>query len=84
MEKNDNILELKTILYDKIEKTHNINILKSIFQIIETQKQLEDESNGEIPDFHKKILDERLEDYLINPNATISWDEAQNEIEKIL
>lgn len=44
--------------------------------------QQEELNNDEIPDWHKKILDERLEDYLKNPNNNMDFDEVLKDIRK--
>ena len=84
MEDKQTILELKTNLHKSIENTKNINILRSIFYLIESHKQSEQNEFKDIPDFHKTILKERLEDYKQNPKTSIEWDTAKIEIEKLL
>jgi hypothetical protein len=43
--------------------------------------ELEDEEN-DIPDWQKKILDERLADYESNPEQVLDFDSLIDEIEK--
>ncbi len=42
------------------------------------------EENIEVPDWHQSIVEERVEDYQRNPDNTIDFDDAMNDIEKNL
>lgn len=42
------------------------------------------EENIEAPDWHQSIVEERVEDYQRNPDNTIDFDDAMNDIEKNL
>jgi len=84
MEDLQTIEYLKKNLHKSIESTRNIDFLKSIFYLIEAHKQIEQKFFNEIPDSHKKILDERLEEYERNPETSLEWDIVKKEIEKIL
>lgn len=68
-----------------------IEILKKKFTISERIQLVEDlwetiaETPGEVEltDWEKKILDERLESHLANPEAGSSWEEAKSRILKM-
>lgn len=44
--------------------------------------QQEELQTSEIPDWHKKILDERLEDYRKNPDNNMDFNEVLKDIRK--
>lgn len=44
--------------------------------------QQEELQTSEIPDWHKKILDERLEDYRKNPDINMDFNEVLKDIRK--
>ena len=52
--------------------------LKSKYKEIEQQEQ----EQFVIPEWHKEIVRERLEDYKKNPGNSLNWDVVQKEIEK--
>ncbi len=51
--------------------------LKNKYKGIEKEEQLVD-----IPQWHKDLLDLRLEDYQLNPENSIEWDDVQKRIEQ--
>ena len=62
-----------------------------VFIPIEEWQSLKEKYNGlqeeelqsfDIPDWHKKILDERLEDYRKNPNSNMDFNKTLNDIRK--
>jgi hypothetical protein len=53
------------------------NQLKSKYKGIEQEET-------EIPEWHKKIVRQRLEDYKQNPDSAIDFDSAMDDIEKEL
>ncbi len=53
------------------------NQLKSKYKGIEQEET-------EIPEWHKKIVRQRLEDYKQNPGSAIDFDSAMDDIEKEL
>ena len=42
---------------------------------------IKDEAPEDIPDWHKKILDERLTEHRLNPNAGTNWDDFEKELD---
>lgn len=44
---------------------------------------LADKQGSDIPDWHKKIVEERLEKYEKNPQNTISWENLKASVEKM-
>ena len=44
---------------------------------------LADRQSYEIPDWHKEIIQERLEEYEKNPQEVISWEDLKAKIEKM-
>jgi Putative addiction module component len=71
------VLEIKKELHDYIEGADD-RFLRLIYGMI-----LADKSEYEIPNWHKKIVEERLEDYERNPQNFISWEEVKASIEKM-
>jgi putative addiction module component (TIGR02574 family) len=45
---------------------------------------IEDESNTELSEAHKAILDKRIESYTANPERLIPWSEVKKSIEAAL
>lgn len=43
-------------------------------------KGIEEVENMEIPEWHKAIIDERMEDYKKNPENYRDWEDVQKEI----
>ena len=33
-----------------------------------------------VPDWHKEVLEERLEDHRLNPDDSVSWEEVKTEL----
>lgn len=40
-------------------------------------------SQLELPEWHKAILDKRWENYLKNPDQTVSWEQIQADIHRV-
>ena len=84
-----NTLELKSNLYNLIDKTKDIDILQAIKVLLEKQLKSVDEmeyneelaDDYELTEEHKKILDQRLESYKKNPENLVSWNKVK-EIKK--
>lgn len=72
-----NATEIKKELHEYIEDADD-RLLLLIYGMI-----LADKQGYEIPDWHKKIVEERLEDYERDPNNVISWEELKSKIEKM-
>jgi Putative addiction module component len=70
-------MEIKKELHDYIEGADD-RFLRLIYGMI-----LADKQEYEIPDWHKKIVEERLEDYERNPLNVISWEEVKTGVEKM-
>ena len=85
-----NTLELKSNLYNLIDKTKDIDILQAIKVLLEKQLKSVDEmeyneelaDDYELTEEHKKILDQRLESYKKNPENLVSWDKVKEIIKK--
>ncbi|MBN2893098.1 MAG: addiction module protein [Bacteroidales bacterium] len=79
-------IELKSSLYNLIDRTKDIDILQAIEILLKKQfksleiSELDDEF--ELSDEHKKNLDERLESYQKNPKDLISWEKVKEQIYK--
>lgn len=69
--------EIKKELHDYIEGADD-RFLRLIYGMI-----LADKRELEIPDWHQKIVEERLEDYERNPENVISWEEVKARVEKM-
>ena len=69
--------EIKKELHDYIESADD-RFLRLIYGMI-----LADKQEYEIPDWHKKIVEERLENYERNPQNVISWEEVKASVEKM-
>ena len=85
-----NTLELKSNLYNLIDKTKDIDILQAIKVLLEKQLKSVDEmeyneelaDDYELTEEHKKILDQRLESYKKNPENLVSWNKVKEIIKK--
>ena len=58
------------------------DLLTKQYKITEKENIYTD--NNDIPDWHKKIIDKRLKEYLENPTDVIDFDEFCKEIENEL
>ena len=72
-----NAIDIKKELHDYIEDADD-RLLMLIYGMILTDKQ-----GYATPEWHKKIIEERLEEYERNPQNVISWEEFKSEIEKL-
>ena len=72
-----NTTAIKKELHDYID-TADDRFLALIYGMI-----LADKTELEIPDWHKEIVGERLDDYKRNPQNVISWEEVKAQIEKM-
>jgi len=67
--------ELKQKIHAAVENTNDENQLIRILEVIE-------DDDAKIPDWHKQILEERLEEYRKNPDAAISFEQWNEEVKK--
>jgi len=67
--------ELKQKIHAAVENTNDENQLIRILEVIEGD-------DADIPEWHKQILEERLEEYRKNPNAAISLEQWNEEVKK--
>ncbi len=72
-----NALEIKKELHESIDKADD-RLLLLIYGMV-----LADKQRYAIPNWHKAIVEERLEEYERNPEDVISWEELKLEIEKM-
>ena len=72
-----NAIEIKKELHDYIDDADD-RLLRLIYGMI-----LADKQGHEIPDWHKELVNERLEEYERNPDQVISWEELKLQIEKM-
>jgi len=70
-------IEIKKEVHEYIEHADD-RLLFLIYGLILADKQ----ATG-IPDWHQRIVEERLEDYKKKPEQAISWDELRSKIEKM-
>lgn len=69
--------DIKRELHEYIEDADD-RLLKILYGVV-----LADQESYEIPEWHKTVLKERLEDYEKNPNNVISWEDLKTKIEKM-
>lgn len=69
--------DIKKELHEYIEDADD-RLLKLIYGMV-----LADQESYEVPEWHKEIIQERMEDYERNPNNVISWEELKSKIEKM-
>jgi putative addiction module component (TIGR02574 family) len=72
-----NAIDIKKELHEYIEDADD-RLLKLIYGMV-----LADKQSYDIPDWHKDVLNERLEQYEQNPESAISWEELKAKIEKM-
>lgn len=53
-----------------------IELMKSLSFV----KNVETIESADIPDWHKTIIDQRMENYIKNPESYQDWDDVQKEI----
>jgi hypothetical protein len=70
-------LDIRKELHEYIEDADD-RLLKLIYGMV-----LADQESYEIPEWHKEIIQERLEDYERNPHNVVSWEELKSKIEKM-
>jgi hypothetical protein len=68
-------IEIKKQLHDYIEDADD-RLLRILYGIVIADKT-------DIPDWHKTILNERLEEYDRDPTNVISWEDLKAKIEKM-
>ena len=73
-----NTIDIKKELHEYIE-TANENVLNTIYEILRAS---EDHNDFEISDEHKRVLDERLKAYYINPIDVITLEEMRAKYKK--
>lgn len=71
------VTDLKKELHEAIEDADD-RLLTLIYGMI-----LADRQRDEIPEWHKKIVEERLVAYEQNPSNAITWEELKAKIEKM-
>lgn len=67
-------LELKNRIKEYVDQADE-RMLRVIYETIENDE-------AEIPDTHKKVLDERLKYHEENPDEGISWEEVRESLKK--
>lgn len=72
-----NAPDIKKELHEYIEDADD-RLLNLIYGMI-----LADKQSYDIPEWHKKILEERLDEYERNPDNIISCEELKSKIEKM-
>ncbi len=70
-------INLKKELHEAIENADD-RLLNLIYGMI-----VADKHRDEIPEWHKEIVMERIEEYEKNPSNVITWEELQAKIEKL-
>ncbi|HXB39097.1 MAG TPA: addiction module protein [Bacteroidia bacterium] len=66
-----------------------VNVPDNLFKsFVEFFKQIpgitiEESKTADIPEWHKPILEERMEEYRKNPNQGKDWDDFEKELNKI-
>lgn len=74
-----NLTEIKKELHEYIDSA-NENLLKAIYDML---RSADDKDDFIMSDEHKRILDERLKAYYINPTDVITWEDLKVKIEKM-
>ncbi|MDR2204918.1 MAG: addiction module protein [Flavobacteriaceae bacterium] len=70
----DTATDLKKRIHEFIDHADD-RILNIFNEIIATEEIEEEIENFDIPDWHKKILDERMESHFNNPEKTKNFDD---------
>ncbi|HAM98431.1 MAG TPA: hypothetical protein DCQ26_07445 [Marinilabiliales bacterium] len=76
-----NGIELKKQLHDQIEILDEKS-LEAVYTLF--QNYFGKKSEIELTDAHIDLIEERLQDYLKNPEHTMSWEESNNLLKKYL
>ncbi len=73
--------ELKSNLYELIRKTKDFDILYAVTILLEKQHKINKiddlQTEYNLSEGHKKILDERYESYKKNPKDVVSWENVR-------
>ncbi len=72
-----NTTDIKRELHEYIEDADD-RLLRLIYGMV-----LADQESYEIPEWHKQVIQERLEEYERNPDNVISWEELKSKIKKM-
>jgi hypothetical protein len=72
-----NTTDIKRELHEYIEEADD-RLLRILYGVV-----LAGQESYEIPEWHKIVLHERLEDYQKNPRNVISWEDLKTKIEKM-
>lgn len=69
--------DIKRELHEYIEGTDD-RLLRILYGVV-----LAGQESYKTPEWHKTVLNERLEDYQKNPGNVISWEDLKTKIEKM-
>jgi hypothetical protein len=69
--------DIKRELHEYIEDADD-RLLRILYGVV-----LSGQESHEVPEWHKTVLTERLEDYQKNPGNVISWEDLKTKIEKM-
>lgn len=75
--------KIREELHKIIEEVQDEKILEAIYTLLEKEVRKE-QSDAELSEEHKRILDERLASYKANPDYVLDWETVKAEIEKRL
>jgi hypothetical protein len=83
--------EIKNVLHRMVVETENREILEQIAALFANLRSKEIgagtknlEKNEPIPEFHKAILDERLQNMEMHPELLVPWEQVQKNAEAAL
>jgi len=79
-----NIQLERTHIIEQINQINDINLIKAIKSMLTFASTKEKTSSFVIPEWHKKIIDQRMDDLKKNPDNVIDFDKTCDEIEKEL
>lgn len=86
LHKTDNVMKMpqniKEELYKIIAKVEDTRILEAVYTILE--RELEKETDLDLSEEHKRILDERIASHKANPTTGDDWETVKERIRKKL
>ena len=71
------LADIKKELHEYIDEA-DVRLLNLIYGMV-----LADQQSNEAPDWHQKVIEERLVEYEKNPDNVIAWEEVKSKIEKM-
>ncbi len=81
--KNSSLQTVKLDIIQQITSSNDTSLINQIWNLINSNKQVVSESE-DIPHWHKSKLDKRSKEFYANPTQVLNFNDAMDELEKVL